>query len=173
MYSPLANWGILFENLAMLYIMEPNALPCIDLGTSCYITNDMHDIIWIEQWRVFPLKHQLKLIIAPISSVDYLSCNKYIHTHISCMSGYIYAYIHIDACLSIYKPIYMHQHILYSCIDTYIYAYILMFVSLHISHISPWNIYHYRTRYISTIFGYAIFPDFHTFENTEIWKYGN
>ena len=33
-------------NLAVLYIMEPNALPYIDIGASCYIIDDiMPDII--------------------------------------------------------------------------------------------------------------------------------
>ena len=36
-------------NLAMLYIMEQNALPYADLGASCYIIDDiMHDVIGIE-----------------------------------------------------------------------------------------------------------------------------
>ena len=36
-------------NLAMLYIMEPNALPYTDLGAICYVIDDiMSDIIGIE-----------------------------------------------------------------------------------------------------------------------------
>ena len=41
--------------------------------------------------KSFPTKHQLKLEVAPISSVAYLSCDTYIHTciHTECNSGNI------------------------------------------------------------------------------------
>ena len=47
-----------------------------------------------------------------------------------CMSGYIHTYIHthIDACLPIYKCIYIHTTYLYACTHTYMFAYIYTYL---------------------------------------------
>ena len=61
----------------------------------------------------FPTKHQLKLKIAPASSVDYSSCDTYMYVYRqTCI--YVCTYIHIS-----------HMHV-------YIQVYVFMHISIHI-----------------------------------------